>query len=1450
MNLKLPTLLLAGLLLVFHGIAQQPKQDKTLSPYLWVKSDSSSAEQLPLKHTEAEVNVAGIIADVKIRQVYQNEGKIPLEAVYVFPSSTRAAVYAMQMRIGKREIDAVIKEKEQAREIYEKAKEKSQTASLLEQQRPNVFQMNVANILPGDSIVIEMSYTELLKPTDGIYEFVFPTVVGPRYSEQPTLTASVHQQWIQSPYTSEGLTPTYTFDFSGRIAGGLPVREVMSPSHSFKIDYDEEGAAILGLNKEESTGGNRDVVIRYSLKGEELKSGMMTYQEKGEKFFLWTIQPPKRVKPEDIPGREYIFIVDVSGSMSGFPLDISKKLLRDLIGNLRPTDRFNVILFASISSMMDGSVSLPATEQNIENAIQFIDAQRGGGGTSLLPALERGLSLKETPGYSRSFVICTDGYVTVEQEAYDLMREKAGKANMFAFGIGSSVNRFIIEGLAETGMGEPFVVLNQQKAPEIAKKFREYIASPVLTDIAVQFVGMDVYDIEPLGIPDIFAQRPITIFGKYKGKMDGEATLTGISGGNQYEDRIQLDRVKPDKRNRALRYLWARERIRRLSDMRGAKGKESSAKEVTQLGLQYNLLTDYTSFVAVDRRIRNKTGQDTTIHQPLPLPQDVSNQALGNVVPGLSVNSSSVNGNTGYSVPYSVSSLSSVALEEVVVVGYGSQRKSDLTGCVVSLSENSSVQANNPIRQLQGRAAGVQITGSSGSPGATQVARIRGASTISGNGQPLIVIDGVPVVNNGTLTGPASQIGAYGGRNDILNHIDPANIESVSVLKDGLATALYGARAANGVIVIKTKTGDIGKQSWEWTSRAGLNMPVRSRTSQNEELKSAWQQYHQLSFSRGNDKGKLYSSVSFLDQHGIVPQTGMNRLNARLNMERSWKEKLKFDLRISGSHLGLNQRMTDLFGINNLAEPQSPGWKSDIEQYNGQFNGVLSWNINPAWTWKSQLGMDVQTNQQHQFHQILYPFTPGLAGNKEHIESRLWSGIQTHKLSFDKQTGYHSLKTVLMGSHQSWTWIYLSELGRGLGENDPLSNAIQQEKLEAKSRQGITSLATNLKYSFDDRYMLSGHLSLANQRQQGLQLPWKLFPSLGFAWNVDEEDFFYTNGLISELKLRSSWALNGNDRLPLLQEWVFRDASNPLQDPFYTAFLSRRRLPESLDWEIQSHLNTGVDIHLFNGRLQISTDLYQKTTYNFLAEVPVVSQAGTLLELQNVGTVRNRGWEFGLESHLYQSPDFSIAPSVNFTRNRNQVLALHHGTSIQTGTFDLQTAEFVPIGLIEAGQPLGNFYGLPTDDQGNAATEAAIIGNSQPKFHYGIGLDTEWKMLSLSILGVGVNGAEILNFQRLGSLSVSTEGITDLLVEDGSYFRLQKLSLSAQLPRKLMSGKLKPLKQVEFDLSVYNLKVWTSYSGYDPEVNIFGANRYMLYGVDYGAFPRPRSWQLGVHVKF
>jgi len=618
------------LLAPLDAVAQgdRPPVDKTLSPFFFVEGADPTIDRLPLKDTRVDVAITGVIADVTVRQVYENRGERPIHARYIFPASTRAAVYGMTMTVGDMRIVARIREREQASREFEAAKKEGKSASLLEESRPNVFTMKVANVLPGDTISVELKYTELLVPTEGVYEFVYPTVVGPRYSEKRESQASPGDQFIKAPYTHEGEAPRSTFHLAGVVSTGVPIQELVSPSHQVVFRASGEARVEMMLPDSEQWSGNRDFILRYRLSGQTITSGLLLYQGRDENFFLLMAEPPRAVTPELVPPREYVFVVDVSGSMYGFPLDTAKKLMSDLVNVLRPSDTFNIVVFADGFETFS-SVSVPATQANLTRALRFLSRKDGGGGTRLQAALERAVAIPRQPAWSRSIVLLTDGYIEAEAEVFDYVRDHLDDANFFAFGIGTSVNRFLIEGVARAGLGEPFIVTDPAEATEAAARLRLYIDSPVLTGIEVNFLGFDAYDVEPKKIPDLFANRPIVVFGKWRGSAAGFIEISGTTGRGPYRTSIPVLPESSGTSHSALRHLWARTRIADLSDFGPGAPDKDRVAEITSLGLTYGLLTRYTSFIAVQEIVRRATDSADDVDQPLPLPAGVSDSAVG-----------------------------------------------------------------------------------------------------------------------------------------------------------------------------------------------------------------------------------------------------------------------------------------------------------------------------------------------------------------------------------------------------------------------------------------------------------------------------------------------------------------------------------------------------------------------------------------------------------------------------------------------------------------------------------------------------------------------------------------------------------------------------------------------------------------------------------------------------
>jgi Ca-activated chloride channel family protein len=593
--------------------------DRSAAPSFILTSDEVTdvaAEQvLPLKASHTSIKVSGVVAEVVVTQTWQNKTDRPLEATYVFPASTRAAVHDLTMTIGERVIRAEIQEKQQARKTYAAARDNGQTATLLEQQRPNVFQVAVANILPGEEIDVELTYVELIVPAGGVYEIVAPQVVGPRYGHPASPANSEAWTYKPNPYLAEGEAP-FAWSVDVDVRTPLAVASIGSPTHRFSPSYKGKRrvAAHFGLDGG-GRGPDRDLVVRFKLQGDAIQTGAMLYRtpRNEENFFLLMMEPPATLPLSAIPPREVVFVVDVSGSMQGFPTDVARGLMKELLAGLREQDRFNLLLFSGGSSLFREQ-SVPATERNIAAALTFQEANATYGGTELASALDRALALPtSTEVVSRSFVVLTDGYINAERETFQLVRDHVGDANLFAFGVGRGINRYLIEGLARAGRSEPFFALDELEAKRETKRFVDLVARPALTDIDVTFEGIDVFDVVPLDVPDLLAERPLIVFGKYRGPTRGRAVITGRTGEGPFKQTILIRDNDETTTNRALRTLWARARISDISDF--TADPEEKKKELIKLGLRYRLATPFTSFVAVDKHKR--TSDDSRrVQQP------------------------------------------------------------------------------------------------------------------------------------------------------------------------------------------------------------------------------------------------------------------------------------------------------------------------------------------------------------------------------------------------------------------------------------------------------------------------------------------------------------------------------------------------------------------------------------------------------------------------------------------------------------------------------------------------------------------------------------------------------------------------------------------------------------------------------------------------------------------
>lgn len=604
-------------LFVVFSLPLQAEQNSATPYFQVLGEDPAQVERLPLLQTQADVQIAGTIAAVELRQVFENRGQVPIEAVYVFPASIRAAVTGLSMKVGERNVRGVIREKEAASAEYAAAKSAGRNTALLEQHAEGIFRMRLANIMPGDRIEVALQYTELLLPREGVYEFFLPTTFGADQGAPGGERAAGQHSSASAAVTD------YSFGLALQLNGPLPIADIQSPSHHIEVQRPQPGRATVTFAADEAKAATRDFVLRFGYAGSEIAGGLLLYPGAQENFFLLTLQPPRSVLPEQVPAREYVFVVDVSGSMHGAPLDLAKIVMAELLAGMRAQDRFNVVLFAGGSEVLSAEGSLAGTPENLAKAKDFIDRE-GSGSTDLIQALGTAYALPPSPAMARSLVVVTDGVIGYDSAASRLIRAQLDKASVFAFGVGSSVDKGVIQRIARAGTGEALVIEDMAGGQEQARAFRRYIEQPLLTGLQASFEGFDAYDVSPMPLPDLFAQRPLVLIGKYRGPAQGQIRLRGNGGRGPYEAVVDVAGGSASPANAPLRALWARSVLADWLDFGNAKAdadsevaEEARKAEVTRLGLTYSLLTPHTSFVAVDDAVRTDQAS-TPVAQPTP----------------------------------------------------------------------------------------------------------------------------------------------------------------------------------------------------------------------------------------------------------------------------------------------------------------------------------------------------------------------------------------------------------------------------------------------------------------------------------------------------------------------------------------------------------------------------------------------------------------------------------------------------------------------------------------------------------------------------------------------------------------------------------------------------------------------------------------------------------------
>lgn len=623
-------LTLLSFLFVFSIQAQKITQGELAA----VGKDGKSLGACPLKHTDVKAEISGFLSRVKVTQEFENNFTDKIEAVYVFPLPNNAAVDDMTMKIGERTVRGKVLKREEAREVYETAKSNGQIASLLDQERPNIFTQAVANILPGEKVIIEISYVETLKYEAGTYEFVFPMVVGPRYIPGNPTGQQAGGFAPDTDKVPDGsrITPQVAKNRAGhdislevKLDAGVPVESVASKSHTVE-------SAMLSANsysvklKNENTIPNKDFVLRYDVAGKKIEDAVLLHRGEKGGYFSLILQPPDKIDAQDVTPKEIVFVVDTSGSMSGFPLDKVKESMKMALDGLNPQDTFNLITFAGDTAVLfEKPVS--ATPENLKKAWSFMESRQGGGGTEMMKAIRTALDPSDSQQHVRIVCFMTDGYVGNEAEILSEI-QKHQNARIFSFGIGSSVNRFLLDKMAEEGRGEVEYVSLQDDGSAAAKRFHERVRNPLLTDISLDFGNLKVADVYPQKINDLFSAKPVVIHGRFTNAGSGVIKLKGKSFGRETLREIPVNLPETESAHDVLATLWARTRIDDLTKQDYQNTKPEIKEQITSLGIEYRLMTQFTSFVAVEERVVTDGGQPRRIEVPVELPEGVSREGI------------------------------------------------------------------------------------------------------------------------------------------------------------------------------------------------------------------------------------------------------------------------------------------------------------------------------------------------------------------------------------------------------------------------------------------------------------------------------------------------------------------------------------------------------------------------------------------------------------------------------------------------------------------------------------------------------------------------------------------------------------------------------------------------------------------------------------------------------
>ncbi len=895
-----------------------------------------------------------------------------------------------------------------------------------------------------------------------------------------------------------------------------------------------------------------------------------------------------------------------------------------------------------------------------------------------------------------------------------------------------------------------------------------------------------------------------------------------------------------------------------------------------------------------------------------------------------------------------------IALDELVVVGYGTARRGELTAAVSSVQ--GAEIANQPVAgldaALQGRVAGVQVVQNAGNPGNAPTVRIRGAASISASNQPLYVVDGVPLISE-----DYSQLGMGGQGISGVTGLSPEDIESIDVLKDAAATAIYGSRGSNGVVVVTTRRGRSGRPTATFSASAGTQTAARrldllnateyleffneSATNdgyeedyygvigvddqvntdwQDEVLRSAPVQNYELGLSGGDERVRYYVAGTWFDQEGIVIGSSYDRAGARANLDLAPTDRLAVALSLGlarehtyriendGSTQGI---ITNVVGNAPLIavrkeDGEFTGTADGLEYPNSVALGSLNdaqartwralgnvegrYRLLDALTWTSRVGFDVLNLRESQYESPRVGGTYA-ASNGGVAKSGTTQGARyalDNFATWDGLLGGRHDVTLTVGSSVELNRGELNFIrGEKLG-NDQLRqvrNAAVIVDADATTfENNLVSFFSRGAYTFDDRFTLGASVRYDGSSRFGENNRWGVFPAVSAAWSVANERFMQGIDLVDDLKLRASYGVTGNQAI---SNYPFQGLVGSANYGDLPGLAPSNLSNPDLKWESTRQFDVGVDLLVLDERVGLTVDYYTKDTRDLLLDRPITSTSGFTSVFANVGSMRNRGWEVALRTlNLVPANDNGLrwTTELNFSANRNEVTGLFNDEPFSTGERS--------INRVEVGQPIGAFYTVKflgvdpatgdaiyedLDENGRIGTaDRQVVGSPHPDWTGGLGNTLEFAGFDLRAFLQVSQGAEVFNAMRLFSDAggwyldnqfghvmdrwrqpgdetdvprASYDGlsgartISSRFIEDGSYVRLQEVTLGYRLPRSL--SRLAGMDGARLFVSGHNLHTWTDYRGFSPDVNSNGVSNAAL-GTDFYAYPVARTLTVGI----